>query len=421
MMRMIGLVDCNNFFVSCERSVNPDLNDKAVVVLSNNDGCAVARSNEAKRLGVRMGQPAFELRDHIRSGRLIALSGNHLLYRDISLKVHDIFRRYAPATIDYSIDEAFLDMSGIPSESLPSIGEAIWRACRDEVSIPVTVGFAASKTLAKLVTEDCKKRGERVGMVADPGDAEEILARLCIGELWGIGRRLSKRLYESGVYTILDFARKDVGWVRSKLGINGEKSWRELHGVDCIDLERVNRLLQDSVSESRTFPEDTADYDYLRARVAIYASDCAKKLRAMKGLCRQVTVLMRSNRFHTERGYYSPEGTVTLREPTSDTSLILEAALSVLDSIYMEGVAMKRAGVVLSLIEPDRPVTPSIFSTDEGPAPGSRKLMKAVDSINGEVGHGVLRLASQITNRHPGHNDGYSSSFGAPFDPTHKK
>lgn len=416
-MKMTGLVDCNNFFVSCERSVNPSLDGKAVVVLSNNDGCVVARSNEAKRMGIKMGQPAFEIRDEIRSGRVIALSGQHLLYRDISIKVHEIFRRYVPATQDYSVDEAFLDMDGIPVVSLRSIGEAIYEASWREMRIPVTVGFAPSKTLAKLVTETCKKSGAHVGVLGEDVDAEAMMERLPISELWGVGRRLTRRLYESGVYTIADFARKDRMWVRAKLGVNGEKSWMELHGEPCIDISHVDRLLQDSVSETRTFPHDVSDYDYIRARVAIYATDCAKKLRGMKGLCKVVSVMLRTNRFHTENGYFRPEASIVLPRPTSDTLIIVDAAMAVLDMIYRGDLAFKRAGVLLSEITPDVPVTPSLFEENTAVLPDHSRLMKAIDVINGRVGSGVMKLASQIIKGHPGHNDGYSNSFGAPFNP----
>ncbi len=309
---MIGLADCNNFFVSCERSVNRELEGKPVVVLSNNDGCVVARSNESKRMGVRMGQPAFELRDAIQSGRLIALSGNHLLYREISLRVHDIFRSFVPATIDYSVDEAFLDVKGIPVAHLAAIGEGIYVACWKREHIPVTIGFAPSKTLAKVATELAKKRGHRVSVIRDEAEALSIIDKLPISDLWGIGRRLTRRLYQMGIYTMGDFARRPQAWVRKTLGINGERSWLELHCQPCIELAHVDRELQDSISESRTFPEDVDDYDYIRARVVIYASDCAKKLRAMHGECRSVGVFLRTNPFHPERACCRPEGVVQL-------------------------------------------------------------------------------------------------------------
>lgn len=413
---MVGLADCNNFFVSCERTLNPALEGRAVVVLSNNDGCVVARSNEAKRAGIKMGQPAFQIKDRIGSGEIIALSGNHLLYRDISLKVHDIFRRYAPGTLDYSVDEAFLLMDGIPDSELRAIGEAIAENCWDELHIPVTIGFAPSKTLAKIVSESCKKHGKRVGVLLDAEKARPIMQKMSISDLWGIGRRLSKRLYTLGIYTIADFNDRDLGWIRATLGINGERSWRELHGEHCIELSHVEAQLQDSVSESRTFPEDVDDYDYIRARIAIYASDCSRKLRAMGGECQVVGVMLQTNRFHTERGIARPEEWVRFTEPTSDTAFICQAAISILDHIFIPDIPFKRAGVWLSEIVPARAVMPSIFDSREviRQRQSRSHLMKAIDSINLGPGMPVLKLASQLTQGHPGHNDGYSSTFQAP-------
>lgn len=413
---MVGLADCNNFFVSCERTLNPALENRAVVVLSNNDGCVVARSNEAKRAGIKMGQPAFQIKDRIRSGEIIALSGNHLLYREISLKVHDIFRRYAPMTLDYSVDEAFLIMDGVPDSQLRPIGEAIAANCWDELHIPVTIGFAPSKTLAKIVSESCKKRGKRVGVLLDARTARPVLEKMSISDLWGIGRRLSKRLYSLGVYTIADFADRDLGWIRATLGINGERSWREIHGEHCIELSHVQTSLQDSVSESRTFPEDVDDYDYLRARIAIYAADCCKKLRAMGGECSLLGVMLETNRFHSERGIARPQGSFRFDEPTSDTVLISSTAIGILDRIFIPDQPFKRAGVWLGEIVPAKSVTPSLFDSTEAIREKQIRnhLMKAIDSINLSPGMPVLKLASQITQGHPGHNDGYSSSFQSP-------
>lgn len=413
---MIGLADCNNFFVSCERTLNPALEGRAVVVLSNNDGCVVARSNEAKRAGVKMGQPAFQIKDRIQSGEIIAISGNHLLYRDISLKVHDIFRRYAPQTLDYSVDEAFLSMDGIPVSSLRSIGDAIWEACWSELHIPVTIGFAPSKTLAKIVSESCKKRGRKVGVLLKAEDALPVMRKMSIGDLWGIGRRLSKRLYQCGVYTIADFAERDVAWVRGKLGVNGERSWRELHGEACIELSHVQEDLQDSISESRTFPEDVSDYDWIRARIAIYAADCCRKLRTMRGVCKSVGVMLQTNRFHTERGVACPQGEIRLDSPSSDTVFICKTAIDILNHIYRGDVAFKRAGVWLGDISPAMADIPSLFDSEEtvNEKINMTRLMKAVDRINVGPGMPMLKLASQITQGHPGHNDGYSSSFQAP-------
>lgn len=414
---MTGLVDCNNFFVSCERTVNPSLEGRAVVVLSNNDGCAVARSNEAKALGIKMGQPAFEIRDLINSGKVVAISGHHLLYRDISIRVHSIFRRYVPDAIDYSVDESFLDMDGIPVEALHEIGTEICRACREEVNIPVTIGFAPTKTLAKIVTECCKKKGVSIGIIEKAEDANGLISSMPISDLWGIGRRLSKRLYQSGIFTIADFYSMDRHDVKNKLGVNGEKSWYELHGIPAIDLSHVERLLQDSISETRTFPHDVNDYDYLRARISIYAVHCAEKLRAMEGVCSRVTTFLRTNRFHPEKGVYCPEYTLALINPTSVTSEIVKCAVTALQHIYSPVVAYKRGGVLLTGISHHSAVSRSLFddvsmAADAGH--GSSGLLDVVDEINRIPGMPPIRLASQFVKGTPGHNDGYSSSFQAP-------
>lgn len=413
---MIGLADCNNFFVSCERSIDPSLENLAVVVLSNNDGCVVARSNEAKALGVRMGQPAFEIRELFDSGRIIAMSGNHLLYRRISLKVHDIFRRFVPATIDYSVDESFLDVNGIPTSMLHDIGTEIYKTCWREMRIPVTIGFSYSKTLAKIATEVCKKNKVPVGILESDDEIESIMSRLSIAELWGIGRRITKKLYFAGVRTIADFAHLDKQWIRKNFGVNGERTWLELHKVPCIGLNHIGRRLQDSISETRTFPEDVTDYDYLRARIVIYASDCAKKLRAMNGKCKSVGVFLRTNPFHPHPVNIRPEGILELCKASSDTMNIVSAAITVLDAVYVENTPFKRAGVWLEDITPDIPEVGSLFDPQEETQSDARKklLMRALDNINSEVGTRKIGLASQILKAQRGHNDGYSSSFQAP-------
>lgn len=413
---MTGLADCNNFFVSCERTLNPQLNERPVVVLSNNDGCVVARSNEAKRLGIKMGQPAFQIKDLIAKGHLIALSGNHLLYRDISIRIHDIFRRFVPSTIDYSVDEAFLDMSGIPEAALTEIGEEICEACMNEEKIPVTIGFASTKTLAKVATEVGKKSGRRVVLLHDGGEVERVLMSLPISELWGCGRRITKRLYLEGIYTILDFYNRPLGWVRSQLGVNGERSWRELHGYPCIDLANVGRELQDSISETRTFAHDVDDFDYLRSRMAIFAAHVCRRLRIMKGVCSEVTVFLRSNRFRTDVAYSAPQATAVLTPPTDDTSVVAQTAVTLLEEIFNPRCAYKRGGVILSGISPAAAGTPSLFESDSEikHRMRSKNLMAAIDKINAGNSDSPLRLATELTKGVIGHNDGYSTSFGPP-------
>lgn len=413
---MFGLADCNNFFVSCERSLRPDLNGKAVVVLSNNDGCAIARSNEAKKLGVKMGQPAFELRDMILRGDLIAFSGNHILYRDISIRIHDIFRRFAPEVLDYSVDEAFFNMNGVPECELEKIGYAVYEACMAEESIPVTIGFAPSKTLAKVATEIGKKSSRRVVVLPDKdGEINEMLRKIPIQDVWGIGRRLAKRLYMKGVYTAYDLAAKDCIWIRGEMGVVGERLWNELHGKSCIELEHLERKRQDSVSESRTFPIDIDDFDFLRSRLAIYCGHVSKRLRAMNGVCGSMTIWLCTNRFHLERGYSAPKATAEFNPPVCDAALIASTATALLEQIFVPGTLYKRAGVVLSDILPDNTLAPSLFEDVEEQRLAqlrSRKLMQAIDSVNKGCSNHRLKLASELTKGHIGHNDGYSSSFG---------
>lgn len=411
---MTGLADCNNFFVSCERTVHPELEGKAVIVLSNNDGCAIARSNEAKQLGVRMGQPAFELRDLIRSGRLIAISGHHLLYHDMSVRVHEILRRYAPDTIDYSVDEAFLDFTGIPDAVLPGIAKEIVSVCKREVGIPLTVGIAPTKTLAKISTSLGKKKGENYACYLKAEELKPFMDELPIQELWGIGRRLAKRLYCDGVFTVGGFYDANPEYIRKKLGVNGEKSWYELHGRGCIELAHIQVPLQQSISQTRTFPHDVSDFDYLRSRIAIYAAECSRRLRRMRGICRMVSVFLRSNRFKTGNGYFAPQIDLRLDKPTADSHIIADVAVRGLVDIYSQDHQYKRGGVILSEICPADVYQPSLFDThvEEENHQDSQDLLSAIDRINSVSQNQIVRLASQITSGVPYHNDGYSSSFG---------
>lgn len=414
---MTGLADCNNFFVSCERTLDHSLEGRAMVVLSNNDGCVVARSNEAKALGIRMGEPAFRIRDMIERGDVLAFSGNHLLYRAISLRLHDIFRRYAPSTLDYSVDEAFLNMDGIPVEMLEDIGRNIYETCWKEEHIPVTIGFAPTKTLAKIATEVGKKRKMRVLILDTEDECRKVYDRMPINDLWGMGRRLTKRMYTCGVYTIGDFADRPLSWIRSKLGVVGERSWRELHCEPCIELEHIERTMQDSISETRTFPIDVNDFDYLRARIAIYSAHVSKRLRAMNGECGMMSVFLCTNRFHTEKGYAHPTAIYNFTPPTADAAEITTVGVALLKKIFNPAIYYKRAGVVLAEIRPALSVDRSLFIEDHAEQERtlrSRSLMTVVDALNAGVGPHLVKLASQLTKGHPGHNDGYSSSFGAP-------
>lgn len=407
---MVGLADCNNFFVSCERRMNPELEGKPVVVLSNNDGCAIARSNEAKALGIRMGQPAFELRELIRNKGLIALSGNHVLYHDISVRIHKLFSRFVPATIDYSVDEAFLNVEGIPLNALPAIGNAIRTAAWNEEKIPVTIGFGPTKTLAKTATGIGKKINKRVHIISREDDILHTLKQIRLGDLWGIGRRNVKKLYLEGIHTAFDFYNADRTHIRKLMGVTGEQTWLELHSVPCIELKHVARELQDSVSESRTFPVDVRDIEYIKSRISIYTADCGRRLRKMQGKCNTVAVYLATNRFHTERGAASPYLQTTLRCPTSDSRILTQVAVELLMHIYDSRYHYKRAGVILGDIVPAASCQPSLFD-EPGAQQDADNLINVIDNINNSALNPIIKLASHITKGAPGHNDGYSSTF----------
>ncbi len=380
---MTGLVDCNNFFVSCERVKDPSLEGRAVVVLSNNDGCVVARSNEAKALGIKMGQPFFEVRHLVDRGELIALSSRGRLYKEISGRLHRIFSRYAPHQIDYSIDEAFLDFSGIPLTELEPMATHLVASCWEEEHIPVTIGIAPTKTLAKVVTHLCKHSGRGWGVVGDAADLRTAFDTMPAGELWGIGRRLAKALFREGVYTVGQFMRRDKAWVKKLMGVVGEQIWLELRGVPCKSLGAYERATQEMISETRTFPHDEFDYEIIRERITRYADHVAEKLRAMGGRCGEITVFLRGNRFNEATKDFRREASVRFPSPVMSASVITGAAVEALDRIYTPQIGMKRAGVILSHLTYANVVTPSLFDPEPAPEPEAhRALMKAIDAVN---------------------------------------
>lgn len=411
---MIGLADCNNFFVSCERSINPQLCGKAVIVASNNDGCAVARSNEAKALGVKMGQPVHELRDLINSKQLIVLSGNHLLYHDISRKVHAIFRKYVPVTEDYSIDEAFLDVDGIPVADVIEIAKNIVYECMSQEKIPVTIGFSLTKTLAKVASHKGKKEDNRVVLLNDLEEIKSILKELRINEVWGIGRRLCRMLYLEGIRTASDFIDRDLYWIQRNMGVNGVRVWNELQGIVCSKVNSNNHSFQASISETRTFPNDTCDYDYLRANISVYASHCAARLRKAKGVCSSITVFLCTNRFRANQEYEMPSVELNFDVPVSSSNDIVDAAIKGLNIIFDNNKKYKRGGVIISKIRPQVMLQPSLFDF-ENQTHSSDVLMDVIDQINQSTYTPVIRLASQISAHirlNSKNGEGFSSSFG---------
>lgn len=400
---MIGLIDCNNFFVSCERLFRPDLTGKPVVVMSNNDGCAVAMSNEAKALGIKRGLPIYQLRQIINRYNVATISGNHRMYGNISSRVMATIGSIVPEMDIYSIDEAFIDMSLWEGKALDETGHKIVSKVRRDVGIPTSLGIAPTKTLAKIAARFAKKYpGYRGVCIIDNDDKRrKALALTGIDEVWGIARRLGKRLRQYNINTALDFAELPLSEVRKIINVMGERSWRELNGEPCIDHEAAEPLNK-QICTSRSYKKSIEDPELLKEAVADYSAKVARRLREQGGCAKSVTVFIQTNSFRPELPQHFGSTTIQLDEATDDTLAITSAAVRAVDSLFRPGYAYRRAGVTVNEIVNHNAVQQNLFSV-----PGRRekrqRLMTVIDSINaGEDTRGMVCSASSV----PGGNCG---------------
>lgn len=394
---MIGLIDCNNFFVSCERLFRPDLTGKPVVVMSNNDGCAVAMSNEAKALGIKRGLPIYQLRQIINRYNVATISGNHRMYGNISSRVMATIGSIVPEMDIYSIDEAFIDMSLWEGKALDETGHKIVSKVRRDVGIPTSLGIAPTKTLAKIAARFAKKYpGYRGVCIIDNDDKRrKALALTGIDEVWGIARRLGKRLRQYNINTALDFAELPLSEVRKIINVMGERSWRELNGEPCIDHEAAEPLNK-QICTSRSYKKSIDNPELLKEAVADYSAKVARRLREQGGCAKSVTVFIQTNSFRPELPQHFGSTTIQLDEATDDTLAITSAAVRAVDSLFRPGYAYRRAGVTVNEIVSHNAVQQNLFSV-----PGLRekrqRLMTAIDSINaGEDTRGMVRSASSV-------------------------
>lgn len=403
---MIGLIDCNNFFVSCERLFRPDLAGKPVVVMSNNDGCAVAMSNEAKALGIKRGLPIYQLRQIINRYNVATISGNHRMYGNISSRVMATIGSIVPEMDIYSIDEAFIDMSLWEGKALDETGHKIVSKVRRDVGIPTSLGIAPTKTLAKIAARFAKKYpGYRGVCIIDNDDKRrKALALTGIDEVWGIARRLGKRLRQYNINTALDFAELPLSEVRKIINVMGERSWRELNGEPCIDHEAAEPLNK-QICTSRSYKKSIEDPELLKEAVADYSAKVARRLREQGGCAKSVTVFIQTNSFRPELPQHFGSTTIQLDEATDDTLAITSAAVRAVDSLFRPGYAYRRAGVTVNEIVNHNAVQQNLFSV-----PGLRekrqRLMTAIDSINaGEDTRGMVRSASSVPSSNCGKKD----------------
>ena len=389
-----ALIDGNNFYVSCERVFDPKLEGRPVVVLSNNDGCVVARSQEVKALGVRMGVPWFQLRDLARRHGIVAKSSNYSLYGDMSARMMAVLGRYSPDQEIYSIDECFLGMDGFAHLDLAAYGQRIRAQVRQWLGLPVCVGFGATRTLAKLANHVAKKQ-PGFGGVCDlaalsPAGRDALLEGIDVGEVWGVGHRGTPRLKALGLGNVKALRDADPKWLRREFSVVLERTVAELNGTPCIDLEETAPAKQQIMS-SRAFGAYVYDLAGLEEAVATYVGRAAEKLRRQGSVAGAVQVYVRTNPFKEDHPQYQRGITVPLAEPADDTRLLLRAALMGLRRLFKPGYAYQKAGVMLLDLSDAQHTQAALFETDRG----NPAVMRVMDRVNAYWGRGTLRLAAE--------------------------
>ncbi|WP_061291971.1 translesion error-prone DNA polymerase V subunit UmuC [Azotobacter vinelandii] len=391
--RAFALIDCNSFYCSCERVFRPDLARAPIVVLSNNDGCVISRTTEAKALGIKMGQPYFQIRHDLRRWGVAVFSSNYALYGDMSQRVMTVLESLLPAVEVYSIDEAFADLTGI-SGSLEALGHDVRRQVLRQTGLPVGVGIATTRTLAKLANHAAKRWMRQTGGVVDirvPERRDKLLRVTEVGEVWGVGRRLSDRLMAMGIRTAWDLAQADPRTIRRRFSVVVEKTVRELRSVACLELEDEPAPKQE-ICCSRMFGRRLRELEPIRQAVATYAARASEKLRAQRSLCRQVRVSIRTGMFNPTEPKFAKGVICTLPYPTDDARLIVRMAAEGLERVYQEGFAFSKAEVLLLDLCQRGEYTDDLFSAQQPAA--AERLMGVMDAINGRWGRGTLRPAS---------------------------
>jgi DNA polymerase V len=389
-----ALVDCNNFFVSCERVFRPDLANKPVVVLSNNDGCVISRSNEAKKLGIRMGEPYFKIKNLASHANVSVHSCNFAFYGDFSWRVMRTLEDFAPSLEIYSIDEAFLDLSTLPKTSLTQHARQIRKQVKKWTGIPTSIGIAKTKTLAKIAAE-LAKTSEKAGGVVNLVDStylEYALSKIEVHEVWGIGQRLSKTLKSLGIFTALDLRNADDKMIDKHFNITVIKTIQELREVSCLPVEE-NPAPKKSIISSRSFGKNVTTVEELREAVATYAARAAEKLRREDLLANCLIVYIQTGRFRQNEEYYSNSQAVGLPVATSCTPEITRYAINALGAIFRPGCNYYRAGVVLSNLVPCDRVQSNLFDYQDREK--LSRLMKTIDKINYFMGGGTLKYAAE--------------------------
>lgn len=393
---MFALVDVNSFYCSCETAWRPDLLGKPVVVLSNNDGCVIARSAEAKALDIKMGAPYFKMKDYFRQKGVVCFSSNYALYGDMSQRVMTTLEQLCPRVEVYSIDEAFCDLSGIRNcRDLYDFGKELKDKVFQHTMLRVGVGIAQTKTLAKLANH-AAKTWKATGGVVDLSNIDrqrKLMHLLPVEEVWGVGRRIAKKLNSMGIGSALQLADADLRFIRKHFSVVLERTVRELRGESCLGLEEFAPLKQEIVN-SRSFGERITEYEDMRQAICTYASRAAEKMRGEHQFCRYISVFVKTSPFTVNEPYYGNSAATQLQVPTQDTRDILGAATACLDRIWKDGHRYQKAGVMLGDFFSQGVAQLNLFD-DNAPKENSEALMQLLDGMNHRYGRGTLQFAAQ--------------------------
>jgi len=389
-----ALVDCNNFYASCERVFKPHLIGQPVVVLSNNDGCVIARSNEAKELGIPMGAHAFKYEKEFKEKNIHVFSSNYPLYGDMSRRVMSLLSRFTPDMEIYSIDEAFLKFEGFEQHfNTHNIGLEMRRTVTKGTGIPISVGIAPTKSLAKIANKIAKKFSDKTQNVYTLDTDDKIIQALkwtAIGDVWGIGRQYAKRLIAQGVVTAYDFTQLPEEYVQKHMSIVGLRLQKDLKGMPVLDLEEI--APKKNIATTRSFDKNYTDYNYIRERVCTFAVKCAEKLRRQDSLCQSMMVFLHTNGFRQDLPQYSKNIIIQLPYATNSSMELSHYAQVALSKIFKDGYAYKKAGVIIMDFTPSHTQQLSLF---DNPHPKHTPLMQMMDKINRQAGKDIIKLVSQ--------------------------
>ena len=390
--KVFALIDCNAFYVSCERVFNPKLNNRPVVALSNNDGCIISRSKEAKALGIKMGVPLFKVKDIVEKEKVVVFSSNYTLYADMSRRVMNIISSSSPYTEIYSIDEAFVELSSLPID-YESYAHQLRQTILQHTGIPVSIGIASTKTLAKVANHKAKKDDSLNGVcsLVNYNNIDQILELTEVGDVWGVGRRLSKKLINHGIHNAKLLKNCSDSWIRKMMSVNGLKTITELRGISCIPLEEYS-MTRKSCCTTRSFGKLLTNLEDIEQAVTTFARRAAERIRSESLAASCVSVFVRTNPFDKKSAYYSNGASRTLSHPTHDSITIIETSLLLTKRIFKNNYQYKKAGVLLSGLCDKSEIQETLFEKNYN---HNSDLMSAVDAINYRYGRDTLQMASE--------------------------